>query len=144
MAVCFNCKNNRRQLLKLNCKHDTCIRCAADNYFLNCKNKINQKNTPQVPLFTPRTAITAKTASNRLPSIPKLSKNSNDISWKTSSSKKNTSKTAHIQRKQEGKDQAEREHLKGKTRTPSATWSRRHPQAQKFGSRNRATQTHTQ
>ncbi len=99
MAPCYNCKNSRRQLLKLICKHDTCIRCAADNYFLNCKNKINLKSTANVQYFTRRIITFVRVVLNRLPSTLKLYKNSRGTSWKTSSSKKNTSKTALIQRK---------------------------------------------
>ncbi len=35
MEKCYVCKSNRRQLLMLTCSHDVCIKCAADNYFLN-------------------------------------------------------------------------------------------------------------
>lgn len=35
MEKCYVCKSNRRQLLMLSCSHDVCIKCAADNYFLN-------------------------------------------------------------------------------------------------------------
>lgn len=48
MNRCNTCKNNRRQLLMLKCSHDTCIKCAADNYFINCKNKPNNKKSRNV------------------------------------------------------------------------------------------------
>jgi hypothetical protein len=34
----------------LKCTHDTCIKCAADNYFINCKNRLNNKKSKNVPL----------------------------------------------------------------------------------------------
>lgn len=57
MNRCHSCKNTRRQLLMLKCSHDTCIKCAADNYFVNCKNKPSSKKPNNVPLPPNRTHI---------------------------------------------------------------------------------------
>ncbi len=43
MSKCYVCKSNRRQLLMLSCSHDVCIKCAADNYFLNNVGKRENK-----------------------------------------------------------------------------------------------------
>ena len=60
MNRCHSCKNNRRQLLMLKCSHDTCIKCASDNYFLNCKNRLNPKKPKNVPSPSHRITTTAR------------------------------------------------------------------------------------
>ena len=102
MTRCCNCKNNRRQLISLHCKHDICIRCAADNYFLNCKNKLNGKSSSRVLSLSPRTTISAKPVWSKLPWTSKPLNNSKSISWIISLSKKNTSKLLAIQAKSQG------------------------------------------
>lgn len=62
MNRCHSCKNTRRQLLMLKCTHDTCIKCASDNYFLNCKNRINNKKPKNVPPTSHRTITTVRSA----------------------------------------------------------------------------------
>ena len=62
MNRCHSCRNTRRQLLMLKCSHDTCIKCAADNYFINCKNKPHSKKPSTVTLNTRRISITARSA----------------------------------------------------------------------------------
>lgn len=65
MNRCFSCRNNRRQLLMLKCGHDVCIKCAADNYFINCKNKLNPKRSRQVGSELFRATIFVRNAWNR-------------------------------------------------------------------------------
>lgn len=83
MNRCFSCKNNRRQLLMLKCTHDVCIKCAADNFFVNCKNKLNPRNTRIVEFVSPRITTSARPVWSRPNSMARLRNCLKNILWIT-------------------------------------------------------------